>query len=421
MEIIQRPKGTNDIYDDTGRNVLYIRSLVENIAKTYNYNYFRTPTFERTEVFKRGVGDTTDIVQKETYDFIDRGDRNMTLRPEGTAAVVRSIIENKLYVNGVNKVWYFMPMFRYERPQSGRLREHFQFGFESFGSTDPSSDAEIISIAVKILKSLGLKGIKVNINSLGDNESRNNYREALKKHFKPHLDTLCSDCKERFERNPLRIIDCKVDNELDVIKNAPKMIDYLNTPSKAYFEEVQKHLKNLNIEYVVNPNIVRGLDYYTHTVFEITAEIKDFGSQNVLCGGGRYNNLVSSLGGPEYPSVGFGMGIERLMNALQAEGIDFGKKEIDAFICYISDNEKEYAFKLLNELRNNNLKCDMCFTNRNLKGQFKECDNNNTRFVIIIGDEEVNTNVLTIKNNETKEEFKVKKDELVEFIRRNYE
>lgn len=421
MEIIQRPKGTNDIYNDVGRNVLYIRNLVENIAKNYNYNYFRTPTFERTEVFKRGVGDTTDIVQKETYDFIDRGDRNMTLRPEGTAAVVRSIIENKLYVNGMNKVWYFMPMFRYERPQSGRLREHFQFGFESFGSTDPSSDAEVISIAVKILKSLGLKGIKVNINSLGDIESRNNYREALKEYFKPHLDTLCSDCKERFNKNPLRIIDCKVDSELDVIKNAPKIIDYLNTESKDYFDKVQKYLKDLNIEYVVNPNIVRGLDYYTHTVFEITAEIKGFGSQNVLCGGGRYNNLVSSLGGPEYPSVGFGMGIERLMNALQAEGIDFGKKEIDAFICYISDNEKEYAFKLLNELRNNDLKCDMCFTNRNLKGQFKECDNNNTKYVIIIGEEEANTNIITIKNNNTKEEFKIKKEELVEFIRRNYE
>ena len=421
MEIIQRPKGTNDIYNDVGRNVLYIRNLVENIAKNYNYNYFRTPTFERTEVFKRGVGDTTDIVQKETYDFIDRGDRNMTLRPEGTAAVVRSIIENKLYVNGINKVWYFMPMFRYERPQSGRLREHFQFGFESFGSTDPSSDAEVISIAVKILKSLGLKGIKVNINSLGDIESRNNYREALKEYFKPHLDTLCSDCKERFNKNPLRIIDCKVDSELDVIKNAPKIIDYLNTESKDYFDKVQKYLKDLNIEYVVNPNIVRGLDYYTHTVFEITAEIKGFGSQNVLCGGGRYNNLVSSLGGPEYPSVGFGMGIERLMNALQAEGIDFGKKEIDAFICYISDNEKEYAFKLLNELRSNDLKCDMCFTNRNLKGQFKECDNNNTKYVIIIGEEEANTDIITIKNNNTKEEFKIKKEELVEFIRRNYE
>ena len=421
MEIIQRPKGTNDIYDDTGRTVLYIRDLVENIAKEYNYNYFRTPTFERTEVFKRGVGDTTDIVEKETYDFVDRGNRNMTLRPEGTAAVVRSIIENKLYVNGINKVWYFMPMFRYERPQSGRLREHFQFGFESFGSNSPYADAEIISIAVKILKRLGLKGIKVNINSLGDIESRNNYREALKEYFRPHLDNLCSDCKERFDRNPLRILDCKVDSELEVIKKAPNILNYLNDESKSYFESVKKNLDLLNIEYSINPNIVRGLDYYTHTVFEITAEIKDFGSQNVLCGGGRYNNLVSSLGGPEYPSVGFGMGIERLMNALQAEHLDFGKKEIDAYICYISDNEKDYSFKLLNELRNNNLKCDMCYTNRNLKGQFKECDNNNTKFVIIIGEEERSTDIITIKNNNTKEEYKIKRNELVDFIRRNYE
>ena len=421
MEIIQRPKGTNDIYDDVGRNVLYIRDLVEKIAKNYNYNYFRTPTFERTEVFKRGVGDTTDIVQKETYDFVDRGSRNMTLRPEGTAAIVRSIIENKLYVNGTNKVWYFMPMFRYERPQSGRLREHFQFGFEHFGSTSPSSDAEIISIAVKILKSLGLKGIKVNVNSLGDVESRNNYREALKEHFRPHLDELCSDCKERFEKNPLRIIDCKVDSDKEVIKNAPTIIDYLNNESKEYFNEVQHYLDLLNIEYVVNPNIVRGLDYYTHTVFEITAEIKDFGAQNVLCGGGRYNNLVSSLGGPEYPSVGFGMGIERLMNALSSEGIDFGKKGIDAFICYISPNEKGYAFQLLDYLRNNDLNCDMCFTDRNLKGQFKECDNNNAKYVIIIGEEEAKTDIITVKNNDTKEEFKIKKSELVEFLWRKYE
>ena len=421
MEIIQRPKGTNDIYDDEGRNVLYIRSLVENIAKKYNYNYFRTPTFERTEVFKRGVGDTTDIVEKETYDFVDRGDRNMTLRPEGTAAVVRSIIENKLYVNGMNKVWYFMPMFRYERPQSGRLREHFQFGFESFGSSDPSSDAEIISIAVSILKSLGLKGIKVNINSLGDIESRNNYRNALKEYFRPHIDALCSDCRERFDRNPLRIIDCKVDGELEVIKNAPKILEYLNDESKAYFSKVQEYLNLLDIEYSINPNIVRGLDYYTHTVFEITAEIKDFGSQNVLCGGGRYNSLVSSLGGPDYPSVGFGMGIERLMNALKSEGIDFGKKEIDAYVCYISENEKDYAFKLLNYLRSNDLYCDMCFTNRNLKGQFKESDNNNARYVIIIGDEEKNSNILTVKNNATKEEYKINKDEIVDFLRRKHE
>ena len=420
MEIIQRPKGTNDIYDDAGRNVLYIRSLVENIAKNYNYSYFRTPTFERTEVFKRGVGTSTDIVQKETYDFVDRGSRNMTLRPEGTAAVVRSIIENKLYVNGVNKVWYFMPMFRYERPQSGRFREHFQFGFEFFGSISPSSDAEIISIAYNIIKRLGLKNIKVNINSLGDVESRNRYRDALKEYFKPHLDSLCSDCKERFYKNPLRIIDCKIDSNLDIMKNTPMMIDYLNEESLSYFDEVKSYLDILNIPYEVNPKIVRGLDYYTHTVFEITID-KDSGSQNVICGGGRYNNLVNDLGGVDYPSVGFGMGIERLMSFLEYQGISFGKKEIDAYICYISDNEKKYAFKLLNELRNNDLKCDMCFTDRNLKGQFKECDNNNSRFVIIIGEEEVNSNIITIKNNKTKEEYKINKNDLVRFIRRNYE
>lgn len=417
MEIIQRPKGTNDVYDDYGRIILYIRSLVEKIASNYNFSYFRTPTFEKTEVFKRGVGDTTDIVQKETYDFIDRGKRSMTLRPEGTAAVVRSIVENKLYVNGVNKVWYFMPMFRYERPQFGRLREHFQFGFESFGSVNPMSDAEIISIAYAILKSLGLKGVKVNINSLGDTISRLKYKEALKSYFKPHLDKLCEDCKNRFENNPLRIIDCKVDSDLDVIKNAPLMIDYLNEESKEYFNEVKKYLDTLEIPYEVNPKIVRGLDYYSHTVFEITAEIKDFGSQNVLCGGGRYNNLVSSLGGPDYPAVGFGMGIERLINALEKEQIDFGKKEIDTYICYISEEEKEYAFKLLSDLRSNNIKSDMCYTDRNLKGQFKECDKNNSKYVIIIGEEEKNTDVITIKNNSTKEEYKISRNEIISFIK----
>ncbi len=419
--MIQRPKGTIDVYDDIGRNILYIKNIVENIAKNYNYNYFRTPTFEKSEVFKRGVGETTDIVQKETYDFLDRSDRLMTLRPEGTAAVVRSIIENKLYVNGMNKVWYFMPMFRYERPQSGRLREHFQFGFESFGNIDPASDAEIISIAYKILNSLGLKGVKVNINSLGDAESRENYRNALIEYFKPHINDLCEDCQNRFNKNPLRIIDCKVDSEKDIIKNAPVMIDYLNDESKEYFNKVKSYLKILNIPFEVNPKIVRGLDYYTHTVFEITAEIKDFGSQNVLCGGGRYNNLVESLGGPNYPSVGFGMGIERLMNALEKEEIDFGRKEIDAYICYISENEKEYAFKLLNNLRNNNIKCDMCFTNRNLKGQFKECDNNNSKYVIIIGNDEKETNILTVKNNKTKEEYKIKENDIISFIKESYE
>jgi len=419
MEIIQKPKGTIDVYDSYGRKILYIRNLVEKIAKKYNYDYFRTPTFERTEVFKRGVGDTTDIVEKETYDFIDRGNRMMTLRPEGTAAVVRSIVENKLYVNGLNKVWYFMPMFRYERPQSGRLREHFQIGFEAFGSNDPMIDAEIISIPVMLFKTLGLKGIKVNINSLGDTESRNNYRNALKEYLRGHLDELCEDCKDRFERNPLRIIDCKVDSNLDVIKNAPVILDYLNEESKEYFENVKKYLDALNIEYTVNPKIVRGLDYYTHTVFEITAEIKDFGSQNVLCGGGRYNNLVSSLGGPETPAVGFGLGIERLINALDKEEVLIDNKGIDTFICYVSENEKEYAIKLLLYLRNNGILSDTDYLNRKIKGQFKEADYNNSKYVIIIGEEEVKTNILTVKNNVTKEEYKISISDIVKFIKEN--
>ena len=419
MEIIGRPKGTNDVYFEYGEKILYIRALVENIAKEYNYSYFRTPTFERTEVFKRGVGDTTDIVNKETYDFVDRGNRNMTLRPEGTAAVVRSIIENKLYINPINKVWYFMPMFRYERPQSGRLREHFQIGFESFGSSNPKMDAEIISIPVNILKRLGLKGIKVNINSLGDMESRNNYKEALIEYFKPHLDLLCDDCKDRFNRNPLRIIDCKFDSELEVIKNAPTILDYLNDESKEYFNLVKHYLDVLDIEYIVNPKIVRGLDYYTHTVFEITAEIKDFGSQNVLCGGGRYNNLVESLGGPATPAVGFGMGIERLINALDMENIEFNYKNLDAFICYISDSEIDYSFDLVNELRSNGLYADTDYLNKNLKGQFKESDNANSKFVIIIGEDEIKTNILTVKNNSTKEEYKINRNEIIKFLKEN--
>ena len=418
METIQRPKGTIDVYDSYGRKVLYIRNLVENMAKNYNYNYFRTPTFEKTEVFKRGVGDTTDIVQKETYDFIDKGERSMTLRPEGTAAVVRSIIENKLYTNEINKVWYFMPMFRYERPQSGRLREHFQFGFEAFGSNDPMIDAEIISIPVNILKKLGLKGIKVNINSLGDIESRNNYKEALKNYFKPHLNELCEDCQNRFDNNPLRIIDCKYDSNLEIIKNAPVIIDYLNDESKEYFENVKKYLSVLNIDYEVNPKIVRGLDYYTHTVFEITAEIEDFGSQNVLCGGGRYNNLVKTLGGPDIPSVGFGMGIERLINALDKENIVIDDKYIDAFICNITENEKDEAIKLAMELRNNNLKVDIDYLNKNLKGKFKEADNNNSKYIIIIGEEEVKTGIYTVKDNINKQEYKIDKKEIVDFLRK---
>ena len=420
--MIQKPKGTQDVYGNYGKNLLYIEQLLQTLMEKYNYEYFRTPIFESSELFHRGVGETTDIVSKETYDFQDRGNRNITLRPEGTAGIVRSFIENKMYSRAdlPVKAWYFGSMYRYERPQSGRYREFNQFGIEVFGTNDPMMDAEVISIIVNFYKLLGLKGIKVNINSLGDKTSRDNYHQSLIEYFKPHINDMCEDCQKRFEKNPLRILDCKVDHNLDIMKNAPKMTDYLTIESKEHFEKVKQYLDALNIDYVVNPNLVRGLDYYTKTVFEIEADIKGFGNQNVLCGGGRYDNLVSNLGGPVTPGVGVAIGIERLMQALELEEINLAdENSIDTYIIPFSDNEKEYSLNLIQEIRMNGFKADMDYLNRNLKSNFKQADRLNTKFIIIIGEEEIKNNLLTIKNNQTKEEYKIKREEIIEFLDRN--
>lgn len=419
--MIQRPKGTYDVYGDYGKKLKYIEELFTSLMDKYNYEYFRTPIFEASNLYHRGVGETTDIVTKETYDFKDRGDRDMTLRPEGTAGIVRSYIENKLYgEQNIVKAWYYGPNFRYERPQSGRFREFYQFGCEVFGSSDASVDAEIISIPVMIYKLLGLKGVKVNINSLGDKESRDKYHDALIEYFKPYINDLCEDCKSRFLKNPLRILDCKIDSNKEIFKNAPKITDYLNEESKKHFEDLQKYLKALDIEYVINPNLVRGLDYYTHTVFEVEAEIEGFGSQNVLCGGGRYDNLVENLGGPKTSGVGFAMGLERLMNALECENIKLHiHNDIDVYV--IPMDAKDYAFNLCMNLRLNGFKVEMDYNNRNLKNNFKQADKLNSQFVIIIGSEEADTDIITIKNNHTKESFNVKKEDLIEFLDENLE
>ena len=420
--MIQKPKGTYDIFGEYGKRVLYVEELIEGLMEKYNYEYFRTPIFESSNLFHRGVGDTTDIVTKETYDFKDRGDRDLTLRPEGTAGIVRSYIENKMYGNHTVpvKAWYYGPMFRYERPQSGRFREFYQFGVEVFGTSDPLADAEVISIPVNLYKLLGLKGIKVNINSLGDNESRNNYREALLEYFKPYLNDLCEDCKERYTKNPLRILDCKVDHDLDIMKNAPKTIEYLNESSKNHFESVKKYLDSMGIEYVVNPNLVRGLDYYTHTVFEVEANVEGFGSQNVLCGGGRYDNLVKTLDGPETGGVGFALGMERLMTALDNEKIDLPIiNDIDCYVIPVSENEKDFANHICMDLRLNGFITETDYNNRNLKNNFKNADRYNTKFIIIIGEEEKNSGILTIKNNNTKEEYKISHDDLIDFLDEN--
>ena len=417
--MIQKPKGTYDVYGEYGRKVLYLEDLLKTLMEKYNYEYVRTPLFESSELFHRGVGETSDIVKKETYDFVDRGDRNMTLRPEGTAGVVRSFIENKMYgrADMPVKTWYYGPMYRYERPQSGRFREFYQFGVEVFGSSSPLMDAEVISIPVRFYELLGLKNIKVNINSLGDKDSRDNYRKALIEYFRPHIDELCEDCKERFEKNPLRILDCKVDADKEIMNKAPKMIDYLNESSKKHFEDVQKYLTAIDIDFVVNPKIVRGLDYYTHTVFEVEASVEGFGSQNVLGAGGRYDNLVKNIGGPSTPGVGFALGLERLITALDFEKIEvLDDKLVDIYIIPMSNNECDYCISLLDKIRMNGFSADMDYMNRNIKSNFKQADRLNAKFVIIVGEEEINSKVLTIKDNKTKEEYKVKVEGLIDFL-----
>lgn len=417
--MVQKPKGTYDVLDEKGKMILYIEKVIKSLMEKYNYEYFRTPLFESSELFHRGVGETTDIVSKETYDFVDRGNRHMTLRPEGPAGIVRSFIENKCYGRATLpvKAWYYGPMYRYERPQSGRFREFYQFGVEAFGSSDPMLDAEIISIPVNLYKLLDLKGIKVNINSLGDSKSRQAYRQALLDYFKPHLGELCEDCKERYAKNPLRILDCKIDAEKDIMKGAPKMVDYLNEDSQKHFALVQKYLNALDIPYNVNYNLVRGLDYYTHTVFEVEADVAGFGSQNVLCGGGRYDNLVETIGGPKTAGVGFALGMERLLTALEYENIILDDIEtIDAYIVPLSDEVKEYGFQLLQTLRMNGFNADIDYMGRNLKSNFKQADRYNAKYVVVIGEDEVKSQVLTIKNNETKEEYKVNEEEIIDFL-----
>lgn len=417
--MIQRPKGTNDIYGRKAKIWKCVEAVIDQVMEKYNYNYIRTPIFESSELFHRGIGETTDIVTKETYDFVDRGDRHLSLRPEGTAGVCRSYIENKMYgaANQPVKVYYNGTMYRYERPQSGRDRELTQFGMEILGSDDPLSDAEIISAAVNIYKLLGLKEIKVNINSLGDTVSRNTYREALVEYFRPHIDEFCDDCKERFLKNPLRILDCKVDADNEILKNAPKTIDYLNEESKERFEKVKDYLDIMQIDYEVNPSIVRGLDYYNHTVFEIEAKVKGFGANNVIGAGGRYNGLVKELGGPETPCIGFASGIGRLVMALELEQAKLPIVDsIDLFLMYVNEDEKKYAVYLAQELRMAGFIVETEYTGRSLKGQFKQADRLNSKFLVILNSEDLNNNEVKVKNNKTKEEEIISLDALIYYL-----
>lgn len=411
--MLQKPKGTYDIYGKLDEKFDYLNRIFSDLMNEYNIKHIETPIFESSELYHRGVGESTDIVNKETYDFTDRGNRSMTLRPEGTAGIVRSLLENKLYVNLPVKLWYFGPMFRYERPQKGRYRELRQAGVEVFGDPTPLMDANIINIMVKFFKRIGLKDVVVKINSIGNKESREKYRDALVEYFKPHLDDLCDDCKRRFETNPLRILDCKIDSKKDYMKNTPKIIDYLDEKSKNHFDEVLKYLDLYEINYKIDNNLVRGLDYYTDTVFEVVTSK----SNNSLGGGGRYNNLVETLGGPSVPAVGFAFGLERIIEALDEEDVKIlNDDSLDCYVIPVSKNEMKDALLLVDNLRDNAFSVDMDYTNKKMNSKFKEADRYNAKFIVIIGEDEVKNNKLTIKDNLTKEEKKIEKDSIIDFL-----
>ena len=417
--MITKPKGTYDIYGKNTKKWQFINKMIDDFCLCYNYEYIRTPIFESSELFHRTVGESSDIVTKETYDFKDRSDRGLTLRPEGTAGVVRSFIENKMYGEATlpKKLYYNGTMYRYERPQSGRNREFTQFGIEVLGSNDAIMDAEVISMGYRFLEELNIPDVTVNINSLGDKESRENYKEALVKYLEPHINDLCPDCQNRFKTNPLRILDCKYDANHEVLQNVPVILEYLNEESKNRFDEVIKYLDLLDVDYEVNPNIVRGLDYYNHTVFEFCAEVSELGNANTLGAGGRYNNLVSDLGGPETPGIGWAFGLDRIITVMDTLEIEpRGNDGIDVFVMYVNEEEKLHAISLVQDLRMSGLICETENLGRGLKAQFKQADRLNAKQLVILNSEDLKLGLVNIKDNRTKEEVKLDENEVLEYL-----
>ena len=415
---INKVKGTYDVLPNESYRWHALEEKIHHILKLYNIKEMRTPIMEYSEVFHR-QSELSDMVTKETYDFDDRGDRRLTLRPEGTAGVIRSYVENKLYASQeLEKVYYIGPNFRYERPQKGRYRQFYQFGVEAIGAVDPALDAEMIMLAYDFIKRLGLKGVSVKINTLGDDISRKNYQEALSKHFEPHQATLCEDCKARLIKNPLRILDCKVDQKHDAVVHAPTPQDYLNEESRIYFKHVLDHLNASKITYEISPKLVRGLDYYSHTVFEIEADIEGFGAQNVLGGGGRYQKLVAELGGPELGGIGFACGMERLLLALDAENIELQPEDtLDAYVIVFGEALKVVGSKILFDLRQANLIADMNYTKKAFKGQLKQALRLGAKYLIILGDDEYAKGVVGIKNTQTEVQEEVPLSRITKYMK----
>lgn len=414
--MIQVPRGTQDILPKESYKWQFIEKKLQEIAKNYNYDEIRTPMFESTDLFVRAVGGSTDIVNKEMYTFQDKGDRSLTLRPEGTAPVARSYIENKMQHNVEQpvKLFYVAPMFRYERKQKGRYRQFVQFGVEAIGVEDPLIDVEILSMLMHIYQSFGLKNLKLVINSIGDIDSRTQYNKALVEHFSPRIDEFCHDCQTRIDSNPMRILDCKKDRDHELVKSAPRIYDYLNDESKEYFETVKSKLDDLDIKYEVDYNLVRGLDYYTHTAFELMSDAEGFGAITTLCGGGRYNGLLEMIDGPDKTGIGFALSIERLLLALEAEGIEIPEdKGIDIYVCTMTDEARDTAGTLLHKLRARGISADMDYENRKLKAQMKDADRKKARYTIVLGDDELNSQSADLKEMTTGEAEKLSFEEII--------
>ncbi|TPR40342.1 histidine--tRNA ligase [Apilactobacillus micheneri] len=426
----QRPKGTADILPGESEKWQYIEETARMIFSDYRYQEIRTPMFENFDVFSRTSGETSDIVTKEMYDFYDKGDRHVTLRPEGTAGVVRSFVENKLYGPDTQKpvkVFYMGPMFRYERPQSGRLREFHQIGVEAFGSEAPELDVEVIAMAMDLLQHYGINDLRLAINTLGDKETRANYRKALIDYLTPHFDSLSEDSQERLNKNPLRVLDSKDPADQPFVDNAPSILDYLSDNAKQHFNKVTTLLDELGIKYSIDHTMVRGLDYYNHTIFEVMANSKALGEgYTTICAGGRYDGLVKELGGPEMPGVGFGLGVERLLLLMESEKVEFPAfNPLDAYVVGIGDKANLETLKIVQSLRMNGFAADRDYLSRKPKAQFKSANKLNANFTLTIGDQEIEDGTVHVKHMETGKEvtFKLEdvKNNFGKLIEENFE
>jgi len=414
--LTKAPRGTQDVLPEQSAKWQHIEKTAMRVAETFGFKEIRFPTFEHTELFARGVGDSTDVVQKEMYTFLDKGERSITLRPEGTAGCMRTLIEHGL-LNGALpvKASYLTSCFRYEKPQAGRLREFHQFGAELVGAASPAADAEMIAMVSQIFDQLQIEGIELEINSIGCPECRAKYNEALKEYFRSHEEELCETCRERLERNPMRILDCKSPVCHKIAEDAPVILDYLCDDCQAHFDELKDRLCELGIEFTVNPTIVRGLDYYTRTVFEFVST--NIGSQGTVCGGGRYDGLIELLGGPKTPSIGFAMGLERLLLLMENTGVAFPEEgKCDIYIGSMGTKASIEAANLVNSLRAEGFKaeCDLC--GRSVKAQMKYADKIGAKLSCIIGDSELEEGKVKVKNMAEGTSEEVELDELIEFV-----